>query len=103
MKQALFCTFVIAQFGIFPSTHAADPVVVSVIDGEEIQQLSLQLNGPPPIGGESDLIMNLFSQNDVDCPPERKKISKTIWKCGNGKLIRVEDEAFASILDQAWK
>jgi len=32
------------------------------------------------------------------CPPERKKISENIWKCGNGKKIKSNDKRLDKVM-----
>ncbi|MEM6737713.1 MAG: hypothetical protein AAF620_16745 [Bacteroidota bacterium] len=61
--------------------------------------------GPPPIGSDSVLsskVQNILVDNDIDCPPERKKVSDNIWKCGNGKKIRTNDKKLEALLTKVW-
>lgn len=95
----LFSALMVCNFSF---AQVTETVGLNVIDGDHIQQFSIQIGAPPPIGQASSLISDILLQNDIDCPPERTMVSRSVWQCGNGKLIRVESESFAALLDQAW-
>jgi hypothetical protein len=62
-------------------------------------------NGPPPTGGNTEVIKKvdkILSENDINCPPQRVKVSDNIWKCGNGKKIRAKDAKLSRLLSKAW-
>lgn len=61
--------------------------------------------GPAPVGGTQALLKKvnkILSDNDITCPPKRKKISSNIWLCGNGKKIKTSNSKLIDLFTEAW-
>lgn len=85
-----------------------DKVTLEIVDENgNVKEVSFEwpFSGPPPIGDNSSLaakVEEILKENDVDCPPERTKVSDYVWRCGNGKLVRTKDRKVGRLLSKAW-
>lgn len=109
MKRLAIFASCIGLLFISNTLQAQDNTVsLEIIDTDstiKVIELEWPYDGPPPVGSNisvMDIIYNKLSENNIDCPPERKKISENIWKCGNGKKIRTKDKRLARILSSEW-
>ena len=96
-------------FIAFTSIFQQDDLVsLEIIEDGKTRTVTFQwpFKGPPPIGSD-DLLINkvdsILKENDIDCPPERRKVSDEIWVCGNGKLIKPKDKKLSRLFNKAWK
>lgn len=98
---------------VFITVYAAgniddqDKVTLEIIEDGKVRRVSFDwpFQGPPPVGSDSSLVATvdtILKDNDVDCPPERTKVSEHVWKCGNGKLIRTDNRKLGRLLSKAW-
>lgn len=86
-----------------------DMVSVEVVDGDSLLK-NVKFEWPLTTGQDSlrnrsDLIRKIYqicSENGVDCPPIRQKVSDNVWRCGNGKRIRIRDNRLANLMLEVW-
>lgn len=104
----LIVAFVFASLTALTSVDQGIPATFEVVkeDGS-IQSFSFEwpYDGPPPIGSIDSVLSTvqlILEENELDCPPEREKISDNIWKCGNGNKIRTDDQRLKTVFSYSW-
>lgn len=86
-----------------------DKVKLEIIDeNKSVKKVEFAWPYPDsvPVGSTKALlneIDKMLNSNGVDCPPKREKLSDNIWKCGNGKKIRTNDQRLIKLLSKAWQ
>ena len=95
----------LGSFTLMSKAPGPDEVTVNIIDEMgALESLTFvwPFQGPPPIGAADPIVDSLYIVMQEICPPERKKISENIWKCGNGKKINTDDKRMAGYLSSQW-
>lgn len=105
--------YLVSLLLVFPafcqSTKNTEKVSLEIIDTNS-QVINYEIDwpfppGPKPVGGETSIINvvnGILSDNNIDCPPKREKVSENIWLCGNGKKIKAKSNKLAKLLSKAW-
>jgi len=108
MTKLLICFFLFwltVGSDTFTQNEKVSIEIINEDGSKKTIQFEWPFKGPPPVGDKEDLptkVNSILISNEIVCPPKREKVSENIWKCGNGKKIRSNDEKLTRLLNKVW-
>jgi len=110
MKQKLPILMAFAFFSFKSFSQQNDFVALEIIDtNSNVKTYQIKWpfpSGPKNVGGEKsfmNVVDTILSDNNIECPPKREKVSENIWRCGNGKKIRTSSAKLSKLFSKAWE